>query len=324
MCDDVKVVFSDLDGTLVHYPKEFLSYADIISESDDEAVISYKHTGVERVCSVLKSLTGGNSYISKRTLELIAELRSLGIMFVIITGARSSTYALRRPKLPDADYEFWENGGRKLNGSDDKLDTQYTADIMGDSSCDGVTTIDPEMCGDTLDSTGELWKLYAELKGAGWTVDGRNYLTNFRVIVGKDDDANMFSAEKFRTAVVPTLSARGLATSYNLGKADIYPVKSGKANAARHILALHDIPASQSAALFDDDNDLELGALCGRGYLPGVTHPSVLKALEKHDHWTLTEERGFLGTEAALESIIELVKAAKKKKKQKSAGATSV
>lgn len=302
-----KVVFSDLDGTLVHYPKEFLAYADIISETEDEAVISYKHTGVQRACSVLKSLTGGNSYISKRTLELIADLRRLGIIFVIITGARSSTYALRRPKLPAADYEFWENGGRKIKAGE--MDTEYTARITGDSSTLKTTTIDINITPYTRESTAELWKCYTELDKAGWTLDSRNYLANFRVIVGRDGE---HSDEAFSKTVVPTLASRGLATSYNLGKADIYPAVSGKANAARHVLDLHNYSPEQSIALFDDDNDLELGALCGRGFLPGVTHPSVLKALEKHPHWTLTEERGFLGTESALESIIELVTASQK------------
>lgn len=315
--NSVQVVFSDLDGTLVHYPKEFLEYADIISEepatedTPEKAVIKYKETNETRECVVLTSMTGGKAYMSDKTKDLIAEMREMGVIFVIISGARSSTYAGRRPYLPDADYEFFENGGRKLhNGT---LDAEWTDNFEAQI---GVVkdreSILPEMPA-PADRTGSLWGLYEELLADGWTLDARNYVSNFRVDVKKSTG----KTEKHLSDIVEReCEKRGLASSYNLGKADIYPAGSGKANAANHILDLKDIASEDAVALFDDDNDLELGAMCGRSFLPGVTHPNVLDAIKDHPEWTVTDRKGVLGTEEALEKVIALRKAALEKKKK--------
>lgn len=113
----VSIVFSDLDGTLVHYPKDFGAYADIASSSDGHVVVRYRDSGEERQCRVLESMTGGLAYLSERSVTLIDEIRSAGGIFVLITGARSSTYASRRAKLPVVDYEVFENGGRCIQNN---------------------------------------------------------------------------------------------------------------------------------------------------------------------------------------------------------------
>ncbi len=301
---DVKiphVLFSDIDGTLVHHPEDFLEYADIVAENRDanSATIRYKLSGEERECVTLGSLTSGRFYISKTTLELISQLRQLGVCFVLITGARTSTYISRRPFLPEADFEFFENGGRKLEAG--VLDPTWTDRMSAATGpiADRVNILpslpSPE------ERSGTLWELYRLLKADGWDLDSRNYTTNFRVMVG-----GRKTAADFENSVEPMLQSRGLATSFNLGKADIYPLGSGKANAARHVLELKGWSAQQAVAMFDDDNDLELGALCGRSFLPGVTHPNVLKALPKYPSWKLSKQRGFLGTEWALREIITL------------------
>jgi hypothetical protein len=49
------------------------------------------------VCIALPSLTSGPGYISVATLRLVHAIRTLGACdFVLITGARSSTYLMRR------------------------------------------------------------------------------------------------------------------------------------------------------------------------------------------------------------------------------------
>lgn len=304
----MEVLFSDLDGTLVHYPKEFNEYAEIIAEDDanNTATIKYKHTGEERECVVLSSLTGGKAYLSKRTIQLVGDLRNLGVCFVIISGARTSTYLNRGPFLPNADFEFFENGGRKLHrGQLDPTWTDQFSDQIG--RIDDRIKILPELPA-PQNREGTLWNLYTELLQEGWKLDARDYTTNFRVDVAKTVGK---SAEHYERQVRPLLAERGLSTSFNLGKADIYPAASGKANAAKHILQLCGWTPAVAVAMFDDDNDLELGALCNVSFLPGVTHPNVLSALERNPSWVLTKGRGFLGTEAALETIISMRKAMK-------------
>lgn len=307
----MQVVFSDLDGTLVHYPKDICKYADVIAEtasSDDQpetATLRYKQTNEVRKCVVLASMTGGKAYLSLRTNELIKQLREMKVIFVIITGARSSTYVARRPHLPPADYEFFENGGRKIAAG--RLDASWTdqfqpqiGTIKDRESLLPVFT-PPEQ------RTGTLWALHSQLSAEGWTIDIRNYVSNFRVDVANSSGKTPADFKSILKEKCPQL---GLSSSYNLGKADIYPSGSGKANAAKHVLNITGIDSKDAVALFDDDNDLELGALCGRGFLPGVTHENVLEALKGHPEWTLSKRMGVLGTEEALEKIIELRKAA--------------
>ena len=47
-----------------------------------------------------------------------------------------------------------------------------------------------------------------------------------------------------------------LATSYNLGLADVYPAISGKHNAAKHLLEVFKASADSAVLMADDDNDL--------------------------------------------------------------------
>lgn len=309
------VLFSDVDGTLVHYPKDFADYAEIVTETpaaDDKspemATIKYKETGETRECVVLNSLTGGKAYLSLKSRELIQNLRDMGVVFVIITGARSSTYIGRRAALPEADYEFFENGGRKLaNGV---LDAQWTDQFESQiGPVKDRETMLPELPA-VKDRSGSLWGLYEELAADGWTLDARNYVTNFRVDVKKSPEK---TAGDFQAIADRECEKRGLASSFNLGKADVYPASSGKGNAARHILEIKKIDKGNAVALFDDDNDIELGNLCGKSFLPGVTHESVLEGLKNHPEWSLMTRKGFLGTEVALQKIIELREAAQKK-----------
>lgn len=301
----MKVLFSDLDGTLVHYPKEILEYADVssVDPTTNMVTITYRHSGISRECVTLTSKTGGSSYMSLRTKELIAELRATGVVFVIITGARTSTYIARRPFLPPANFEFFENGGRKL--SDGKLDPEWTDRfVIQVGPIADRTSLLPELPPPEK-RDGSLWQLYNQMIAEGWTIDARDYTTNFRVDVKKTEHK---TEGDFQAVVELECAKRNLASSFNLGKADLYPKGSGKANAARHVLEMLGISADQSVAMFDDDNDLELGALAGRSFLPGVTHPSVLEAMKSQPSWTLTEQRGVLGTESALEKILELRK----------------
>lgn len=297
----LSVLFSDLDGTLVHYLKDLQHYATIKDHTPTTATITYKETGEECLCNVLPSKTAGPAYISNRTKDLIAQLRRLGVVFVIITGARTSTYIKRRAFLPPADFEFFENGGRKLrNGILDPLWTDRFVQQIG--KLPNREELLPEL--DPLERRkGPMWDLCKRMMREGWKVDARDYITNFRVDVAKSEGK---TEQEFQNIVNEECTAKSLATSFNLGKADFYPAKSGKANAAKHVLEELGVGKEEAAAMFDDDNDLELGRLCGRSFLPGVTHRSILEEMERQPSWVLSERKGILGTESALETIIEI------------------
>eukprot|EP00187_Rhodella_violacea_P000491 CAMPEP_0174888604 /NCGR_PEP_ID=MMETSP0167-20121228/3879_1 /TAXON_ID=38298 /ORGANISM="Rhodella maculata, Strain CCMP736" /LENGTH=156 /DNA_ID=CAMNT_0016125657 /DNA_START=124 /DNA_END=591 /DNA_ORIENTATION=- len=114
--DEFRILFSDLDGTLVHYPKHFQDYATATPSPTDPtlATLTYTATQTSRPCTTLPSLTAGPSYISHATARLLSKLRALGVVVVFITAARTSTYLSRRQHLPEADAECFESGGRIL------------------------------------------------------------------------------------------------------------------------------------------------------------------------------------------------------------------
>lgn len=55
----------------------------------------------------------------------------------------------------------------------------------------------------------------------------------------------------------------------------------------------------------DDDNDMELAALVRRAYLPGITAPSVERAVERDPgHFFVSATRGVFGAEDALKAVL--------------------
>jgi len=298
-----KIVFSDVDGTLVHYEKDFSKFARIEASDDPKYVtLHYIHTNEFFNCAVLPSLTGGNAYLSLKTIDLVQKIREYGVKFVIITGARSTTFFQRRPILPRADYEFMENGGRMLiNG---KIYSSWTESFVEQVGKYDYSQAIPADIPIPESRDGELWEFYRELSAeGGWYLDARDYYTDFRVDFKKSD------VNRDEDALRRKLQKRSnLACTLNLGKADVYPISSGKANAARFVLDIEKASAHESVAMFDDDNDIELGELCGTGILPGVTHSSVIQAAQRNPHWTITSSKGVKGTEEALESILAMLK----------------
>ena len=101
---DIRMVFSDVDGTLVHYPD---SIPWSISDSDHNP-----ETNKNRILRLPPSATGMQGIISSRTLALCRDLRKRGIPLVLVSGMRTSTLLKRLPFLPAADAYCSEAGGR--------------------------------------------------------------------------------------------------------------------------------------------------------------------------------------------------------------------
>ena len=87
-------VFSDIDGTLVHYPVD-------LSKEDNSLLIHLP-----------PSKTGTRGVISRKTLYLCQKLRSNGTPLILVSGMRTTTLFQRMPYLPTADAYVCESGGR--------------------------------------------------------------------------------------------------------------------------------------------------------------------------------------------------------------------
>lgn len=96
----VKIIFSDIDGSLIHYPKETTNQQQQEQEQGNDLLY------------LPPSATGMRGIISSHTLQLCSDLRAKGVMLVLVTGARTSTLLNRLPYLPKADAYCTESGGR--------------------------------------------------------------------------------------------------------------------------------------------------------------------------------------------------------------------
>eukprot|EP00004_Rigifila_ramosa_P027734 TRINITY_DN9137_c0_g1_i1.p1 TRINITY_DN9137_c0_g1~~TRINITY_DN9137_c0_g1_i1.p1 ORF type:complete len:241 (+),score=18.19 TRINITY_DN9137_c0_g1_i1:2-724(+) len=207
------IVFSDLDGTLVHFKSDFAPYGEVLVEDtkQNRALYRDQKSGSLRICTLLPDSTIGRGVVSVRSAELIQLLRASGVAFVLITGARKSTLLERLPFLPAADAYVAENGGRiyfpdpstksstpglaapeKL-----RLDHSWAGRLAG--VCGDIETTEPPET-----RPGRLWDLCRAFAAAGLAVDTRAYTANFRVDVARglrgDRDQNRANSELRRVA----------------------------------------------------------------------------------------------------------------------------
>mmetsp|Transcript_114185 Transcript_114185/g.333823 ORF Transcript_114185/g.333823 Transcript_114185/m.333823 type:complete len:342 (-) Transcript_114185:133-1158(-) len=298
MRDGRQVVFSDVDGTLVHLARDLQSLG---SFTEDGLHFSSSDGGVIAVRALPPSSTGLQGYISERTLELVAELRLSGHLFVLISGARSTTIFERLPFLPAADAYVTENGGR-IFFPVEAAGAPTAAPIMEDEEWRSLhAAAGPAAQGSVppAERSGELWDLYRSMKQDGWECDANRYSTSFRVGLSKSAAKTAADLQAITEGLPATLAA-----SCNLGAADIYPATSGKDMAAQYLMRKFGVGPEATVSMGDDDNDLALAAIVRHTYVPGFTADSVRAAVAADPAaFTVSEVGGFAGTNELLARI---------------------
>ena len=292
-----KLIFSDVDGTLVHIADDALQRWGRLSEDGGSFTT---HDGLEiKVRALPPSSTGMQAFISERTLHLVSLIRQAGHRFVLISGARSSTFLERLPYLPAADAYVMENGGRIFMPAGNSALT--AAPIIEDLEWRGLHDAAPMVLESVPPSKrpGALWDFFRKLAGEGWTCDAHRYLTEFRVSLQKSPS----KAEADLQNVIHSLRPE-LACSFNLGSADFYPATSGKDKAAEYLMKVWGFGSESTLSMGDDDNDLALAKLVGHTYIPGFTAESVRAAVQEDPQaFTVAKDGAFLGTHEVLELI---------------------
>jgi len=321
-------VFSDVDGTLVHYPAS-------VDEGNADA-----NDGNDLIY-LPPSKTGQRGVISSKTLRLCQKLRDGGVPFVLVSGMRSTTLFQRLPYLPRADAYVSESGGRIFyphSPLDDNVDglvdgllvnpKEYTGcssshlnpfTLVEDldwrneisnllcAGSDGYSTLAPRAGSDGFSTltppvpiehrTGALWKHAQTLQKQGFFLDSSGYATAFRVNRKHQESDLALNFDAFLQKCnnredIPD----ELGCSTNLGCVDFYPLMSGKKNVCDYLLRKffnnHDETISlktHACCLCDDDNDVEMALACGKAYLPSVTSESIQKLVSENGHMIVTE-----------------------------------
>jgi hydroxymethylpyrimidine pyrophosphatase-like HAD family hydrolase len=297
----LRAVFSDLDGTLVHYEKDFQQHGvKVISRNPRRhTAIVESPSGARRVCRLLPSKTMGDAFVSKRSADLIEELRSEGVVFIVVTAARNSTLHERLQSLPEFDAICGEAGSRVYLG-DGSLDSEWAARL--EHVCG---PLDRELAAEERPES--LWRFFRLLNATipGLTCDMRSYTGCFRV----ETNGNASVDAALRSAIQTSLP-RDLAWSTNLGKYDFYPRIGGKGNVVSYLQKKFGVHTKECACLFDDDNDLPMAFRCGSHYLPSLTSASVRRAVTGHPSWVVAskEGQGVFASEECLEQLLEQVR----------------
>ena len=315
---DIQIIFSDVDGTLVHYPQH---------------VNEYVGTEGNKIIKLPPSSTGQQGIISYETLRRCQELRQRGKKLVLISGMRSTTLWGRIPYLPRADAYCCEAGGRvfypvkprkgkgpifKLEAFDGAFkaelepfgleeDTEWRSRMEKTAGSCGFVGNELENEGEASmipvdQRNGQLWAFCVELERKGFIVDTIGYATCFRV--------NRKQQKGVGEGVFDALSSikppKGLSTSVNLGCVDFYPTDSGKKNwyvsqrlydpvalcvcsrrdscqyVAKKLCAMEIALDQNALCLCDDDNDLEMALACRHAFVPGISSASMGQVVKEN------------------------------------------
>ena len=331
-------IFSDIDGTIVHYEKNLKSLGYQLVPADDPAsatslngipnpsglptaVWVHQPTNTYVPCFHVPSLTLGGGFISCRTLHLVDALRANGVKYVLMTGARTSTLLLRRKSgsLPTSDYDVGEGGGKIWARKGAAPDIGVPLDPVWSERFVHVTGPLEQLDQDPLTRQGPLWECFAALKAAGYHLDAVSMSTSFLVDLTKSstvtkDGLTVDEAEqKLKGWFETDLGSRhNVCYITNLGKGQVCPVGCGKRTAMEYILDQNNLKGQEAVAFFDDENDLAFAALCGAGFLPTVAHSSVVKMLDLkrgrgENEWVRPAIDGLIGTDEGLAHVLNRV-----------------
>ena len=238
---NIHIVFSDVDGTLVHYPKN------VDDDMGDPG---------NAIIKLPASSTGMQGIISSETLRKCQALRRRGKKLVLISGMRSTTMWKRLPYLPRADAYCCEAGGRifypvppRNNSSVFKLepfdgadkseleafsleeDKDWRVRMELTAGVDGFVgkELDDDSSATPIpidQRKSPLWEYCSQLQRKGFVVDTTGYSVCFRVNRKQQDVVSQIEFEALSSIPSP----EGIATSVNLGCVDFYPHDSGKKN----------------------------------------------------------------------------------------------
>ncbi|KAG7673531.1 hypothetical protein Ndes2526B_g03016 [Nannochloris sp. 'desiccata'] len=304
-----KLLFSDLDGTCVHYQDGDAFKFEPGDSLGDGRLVRAQFNSDKRWTTALllpASTSGAQGIISLRTLELYASLRAMRRKVILISGCRYSTLIQRLPYLPAADAYVCESGGRIFYpdtslptavGLKEDMEWRKRHNLAAGASPpneETITTISE------FKKLGPLWRQYCFLKDEGLELDRHHYSTAFRVRIPRQE-----WQEKYASELLP-----GLDFAENLGAVDVYSNTSGKKNAAVYLMAKFggNTDGIDSVFMCDDDNDIELAKAVSKAYLPSITSDSMRQFAETNpEKFVVATKKSVWATEEILHILLNNV-----------------
>jgi len=268
-------IFSDVDGTLVHYPEG--NDKSFLLDNIGKAITIGKNN---KILQLPASATGLQGVISSQTLAKCQEIRNSGSKLVLVSGMRTSTLLKRLPFLPLSDAYCNEGGGRifyRVPLSEDVPKEDWPSFVVHPEVYDGATEEDLQPFAlqedmawrqqmEQSDAAGTDGYIGVELPpqessgdnndpirhvplsdrvGALW--DYAQDLSSQGFVLDTNGYATCFrvnrkqqitpeSKDSFERLLAGSVTCPpGISTSTNLGCVDFYPEDSGKNNCCRYL-----------------------------------------------------------------------------------------
>ena len=185
--EQLKIIFSDVDGALIHYPKKTEKGDSATTTQQPEPPATLESS--RQILALPPSATGMKGIISAQTLQSCRDLRQRGVKLVLVSGMRTSTLLNRLPYLPRADAYCTEAGGRIFYPTEAALEEEVASEFQHQWTpveFSGASPEDLQPFGLREDTT---WRKRMELEQAAGS-DGYagNEVFSNRLCEEEDDD----------------------------------------------------------------------------------------------------------------------------------------
>lgn len=210
--------------------------------------------------------------IGQRTVRLIEEVQQR-CPFVLCTARREQKYQMVKDMIPH-DHAIYESGGIiRVDGSLDAGWDDYVA--------------------------GSREAMRQAEQSIGYAAEWKRHAFVLRI---EQLGISPKEVERIRGLDLPDVTIR-----INQGKyIDVFPSAAGKDNAIRRLCDKLDIPLGETAAMGDDDNDMDMFNVCKQLYAVGNSLPRI-KAVVSGKGGYVSRYSGHEGAQDVLEKVLENV-----------------
>jgi len=283
--EKVKVIFTDIDGTLGFYNTEKHGITLLSDQPNPDGTFRVTDNDARAHDAFRIQSSDYTFFLSTRTHTLCHELRTQ-YEIVLVTGAQLESIQKRANTLNFADAFIIESGGIILD-RDYREDPERKRDI--ELELPNLREVEQYLMS-------EKWKLYNKGRTASLRLRRED---NPQKIDDKISDEAL--VEAFMAQV--KLPAPVIIDS-NLGYIDILPVNSGKGNGVAHYQKTHDKSTEESIGIGDDINDESfLNDRVSERYVLASADASLIKRA-RYERWFVSEKKHIEGINEILEEIL--------------------
>ena len=283
----IKIVFSDVNGTLIH---------PFATDQRGEPIDS---------SGLILIDPDTNSYLDPRVIDRIKEVKAARIPFVPISSLRVGTYKKFASNIQPT--SGVAEDGCVILDSDGEFDRNWLKNLEP-----YLGPADDVISGNH--SWGELWEFQRKLASMRLETENiaivdEGFIASFRITFPPEDSQAIEQDKETYLRSKGILLPESLKYSYNstYRSLAVLPKQAGKANAVNFLAEIHDISMDEVAAMGDDLNDEEMLRNAGCVLTLGNAKDRI-KNLVKSKGGVVVSDPRHLGTVSMLDSLLSMIR----------------